>query len=152
MARGIPCWDSQGNPVPVSRPLRSDRHPDGIPDLPPGDARRVRLANESYLALRQAVRLGLQRGILIAVENPRSSLFWKTSFWRDVAHAFSPCGSPGAPMVATVPSSPGLPTRILLSSPCANCVPAALRMRLGASTPRPPTVSPPVGRPPTLVS
>ncbi|CAE7233964.1 unnamed protein product [Symbiodinium natans] len=88
LARGIPCWDSQGNPVPVPRPLRSDRHPDGMPDLPPGDARRVRLANESYLALRQAVRLGVQRGILIAVENPRSSLFWKTSFWRDVAHAF----------------------------------------------------------------
>ena len=88
LARGIPCWDSQGNPVPVPRPLRSDRHADGMPDLPPGDARRVRLANESYLALRQAVRLGVQRGILIAVENPRSSLFWKTSFWRDVAPAF----------------------------------------------------------------
>ena len=35
LARGIPCWDSQGNPVPVPRPLRSDRHPDGMPDLPP---------------------------------------------------------------------------------------------------------------------
>ena len=87
-ARNIPCRDAAGNLVPGPRPLRSESYPDGLPRLNAQDKTRVALANASYEALRQAIALAVQRG-LVAVENPGNSLFWRTSFWVAVRDSFN---------------------------------------------------------------
>ena len=89
-ARDIPCRDAAGNLVPGPRPLRSDFCPDGLPHLNAKDKGRVALASASYEALQQqAIALAVQRGLVVAVENPNNSLFWRTSFWIAVRDSFN---------------------------------------------------------------
>ena len=88
-ARNIPCRDAAGNLVPGPRPLRSESYPDGLPHLNAQDKGRVALANASYEALQQAIALAVQRGLVVAVENPGNSLFWRTSFWVAVRDSFN---------------------------------------------------------------
>ena len=59
------------------RPLRSDDSPEGLPNLSPKDAERVRLANISYDATMDLIEFLVGLGVSCSVENPTNSLFWK---------------------------------------------------------------------------
>ena len=65
------------------RPLRSGDCPEGLPNLSPKDALRVRLANISYDATMELIEFLVGLGASCSVENPTNSLFWKyaTEAW-----------------------------------------------------------------------
>ena len=62
-------------------PLRSERFPDGLPHLRGVDAARVQSANKLYSFLASIVLEAHALNLPVAVENPRGSMFWRTSFW-----------------------------------------------------------------------
>lgn len=62
------------------QPLRSDDFPDGLPDLSPKDQQRVTLANLLFKFSCEVFLAACARGILVTMENPRSSYFWCTSW------------------------------------------------------------------------
>ena len=66
--------------APGPPPLRSDEHPDGLPNLKPHDKLRVEAANASYVAMVDLARFLVSRGCSISIENPKNSLFWKCTF------------------------------------------------------------------------
>ena len=84
-ARSIP----NGGPPP----LRSEHFPDGFKHLRGKDAARVNSANQLYSFLAQVVKEAHALNMPAAVENPRGSLFWRTSFWADCSGflAFTAC-------------------------------------------------------------
>ena len=88
MAPEIPLFDEQGQAVPGPEPLRSLNFRHGLPTLNAKDRRRVQLANACYEALADIILEMNERGVVMAVENPRSSIFWSTSAWARVAHLF----------------------------------------------------------------
>lgn len=59
------------------KPLRSDNHPDGLPNLAPKDLERVILANMSYDATMDLLVFLVSLGVSCSIENPTNSLFWK---------------------------------------------------------------------------
>ena len=63
--------------APGPPPLRSDVHPDGLPNLKDSDRQRVEAANESYRAMITIAMFAISLGISISVENPKNSLFCK---------------------------------------------------------------------------
>lgn len=69
-------------PVPgghAPAPLRSESHPEGLPDLAntnPRDLIRVQAANRLYQLVAEAAVLLHSRGIAFVIENPKNSLFW----------------------------------------------------------------------------
>ena len=77
-AREIPLDD--GGPVP----LRSEAHPEGLPNLSQQDQTRVNLANRVYQVCCQLIFLFHSLGKDWTLENPFRSLFWFTKFWREV--------------------------------------------------------------------
>ena len=83
MARCIQLRDSKGRKIPGPVPLRSQFFPEGLPGLSKSNALRVSLANELYAFLGKVLRYADSRGLIIVVENPRSSLFWQTKWWRN---------------------------------------------------------------------
>ena len=87
LARCIKLRDEKGRLIPGLVPLRSAKFPEGLPNLSPRYRLRVSLANKLYEFVRRVMRLAHKGGLIIAVENPRSSLFWATRWWRD-------CGVP----------------------------------------------------------
>ncbi len=87
LARCIKLRDEKGRPIPGPVPLRSEKFPEGLPNLSPRNRLRVSLANKLYEFVGRVIRLAHKRGLIIAVENPRSSLFWATRWWRE-------CGVP----------------------------------------------------------
>ena len=78
------------NAQPGPRPLRSDEFPDGILGLQEHDAHRVQKANELYQFVTQICVVCTQKGLSWAVENPFSSLFWRTSFWTEAQSSCNP--------------------------------------------------------------
>ena len=66
-------------PDECPRPLRSDLHPDGFPDLTSTEKERVSQANLSYDAMCDLIELLVPLGCSVSVENPIRSLFWKYS-------------------------------------------------------------------------
>ena len=70
---------------PCPGPLRSSQHPDGLLHLSGQDLVRVNRANQLYKFLGVLCSHAYSRNLLIAVENPRHSLFWATSFWSEAA-------------------------------------------------------------------
>ena len=66
------------------RPLRSDEHPMGLPDLAPGERQRVTLANQMYSESCSLFHFCALRGILVTMENPSNSLFWLTQPFIDL--------------------------------------------------------------------
>ena len=77
--------------VPLSmqpRPLRSNEHLDGIPNLSKSDQDRLFKANESYKATKKLVIQLLQMGVLVSIEHPANSLFWETSWIRLLLEQF----------------------------------------------------------------
>ena len=87
LARCIKLRDEKGRPIPGPVPLRSSNFREGLPNLSPRNRLRVSLANKLYEFVGRVIRIAHKRGLIIAVENPRSSLFWATRWWRE-------CGVP----------------------------------------------------------
>ena len=89
LARNIQLRDSVGRKIPGPVPLRSHELPEGLTGLRGKDRRRVSAANRLYEFLSEAIQEALARGLIVVVENPRSSLFWLTRFWKSVAKHFN---------------------------------------------------------------
>ena len=87
LARCKKLRDEKGRPIPGPVPLRSEKFPEGLPNLSPRNRLRVSLANKLYEFVGRVIRIAHKKGLIIAVENPRSSLFWATRWWRQ-------CGVP----------------------------------------------------------
>lgn len=68
------------------RPLRSDKFPNGIPNLRPHERNRVSQANILYFLTAKLVRWADKEGVIFIVENPQFSLFWATTFMTSVSH------------------------------------------------------------------
>ena len=81
LARLVPVYDDAGNQLPAPPPLRSDRYPDGFPWLQGLNRVRVDQANLLYDVVADTCTFPFTRHVLLAVENPRSSLLWRTSMW-----------------------------------------------------------------------
>ena len=93
---GIPCGTaSRARFRRLSRrshgppPLRTDRWPDGIPALSGVNLRRVRLANSLYAFMAHLIPKLSTHNIVWTVENPWTSLLWKTSYWK-IVERFKP--------------------------------------------------------------
>ena len=80
LARCIQLRDAKGRKIPGPIPLKSQQFPEGLPGLSKSNALRVSLANELYAFLGKVLRYADSRGLIIVVENPRSSLFWQTKW------------------------------------------------------------------------
>ena len=70
-------------------PLRTEEEPDGLADLSPSDQLRVQKANALYRAISDLVLVAASRGLVIVLENPRRSLYWRTSAFMRIKHLFS---------------------------------------------------------------
>ena len=81
-ARGIPIWLPNGKCIPGPAPLRSDVFPNGLKGLPWIDRARVSSANRLYHYLTQVALQCIKRQLVVCIENPRNSLYWKTSFFK----------------------------------------------------------------------
>ena len=63
-------------------PLRNDRWPDGVPFLTGLNLVRVRLSNRLYSFMARHIPKLQDNNIVWTVENPWTSLMWRTSYWR----------------------------------------------------------------------
>ena len=81
LARLLPVFDDDGNQVPAPPPLRDDTYPDGFPWLRGTNQLRVQTANVLYNVVADTCEYPFERPVLLAVENPRGSLMWKTTMW-----------------------------------------------------------------------
>ncbi|CAE7643141.1 unnamed protein product [Symbiodinium sp. CCMP2592] len=72
-------------PGPSPALLRSLTFPDGLPHLSGLNLVRVNRANQLYHFTTTICAEAHHRNLIIAVENPRSSLYWSTSFWAAAA-------------------------------------------------------------------
>ena len=84
LARNIKLRDSTGRVMNGPKPLRSSDWPEGLPGLGHKDRLRVSAANKLYDFLATVVDMAHDLGLLVVVENPRSSLFWLTRFWKQI--------------------------------------------------------------------
>ena len=64
--------------------LRTLEWPDGVPWIEQRFVARLTAANRLYSHTKDIVKRCLTLGILFVVENPKTSLFWETSFWKEV--------------------------------------------------------------------
>ena len=84
LARNIQLRDEKGRKMPGPRPLRSAEWPEGLPGLSDKDKARVSAANKLYDFVATIVTQAHSLGLLVVVENPRSSIFWLTRFWKSI--------------------------------------------------------------------
>ena len=100
-AREIPRQFADGRPAP--QPLRSEQHPEGLPNLSASNAERVRIDNEACAFLLKEVQQLANRGGASVRENPWRSLHWhlpmeremmRQGIWRD--KHYSACVFAGA--------------------------------------------------------
>ena len=70
-----------GSVLPAPRPLRSEDRPDGLPFLPEEDRQRVSAANKLYHFLTCLALSCHSRDLIVCIENPRHSLYCRTSFF-----------------------------------------------------------------------
>ena len=66
-------------------PLRTDRHPNGIPGLSYVNRFRVSQSNKIFDLTARIVKFCVLHGIVVAVLSPQFSFFWATTFWTQVA-------------------------------------------------------------------
>ncbi len=88
-AKDIPAFDTSGKPI--SLPLRSPDHPDGLPDLPPHQRNRVRAANQLYALVSRVIHLCEDLRIPWILENPANSYMWTTAPLRTLPSFPSVC-------------------------------------------------------------
>ena len=73
---------ARGRPIPGEdpakgpQPLRSETHPNGLPDLSSSQHERVDKANSCYEATAILVRHLINLGVSVSIENPKNSFFW----------------------------------------------------------------------------
>ena len=84
LARNIQLRDEKGRKIPGPRPLRSEEWPEGLPGLNSKERARVSSANKLYAFVAVIVEQAHSLGLIVVVENPRSSIFWLTRFWRSI--------------------------------------------------------------------
>jgi hypothetical protein len=85
-ARSIPMKRKRpGDPI-APRPLRSDRHPNGVPFLTFIDRIKVCEANKLYHLTAKLIQWAVDTGCIFCVENPQYSFFWQTTFILEVIH------------------------------------------------------------------
>ena len=84
LARNIQLRDERGRRIRGPKPLRSAEWPEGLPGLGDKDRARVSAANMLYEFVAQVVTMAHSLGLLVVVENPRSSLFCLTRFWKGI--------------------------------------------------------------------
>ena len=75
--------DLPGEDPPRPKPLRSLEQPDGISGLKGVDLVRVSAANVLYSFSAEVLELCCSLGKLFMLENPRNSLFWLTTRWKE---------------------------------------------------------------------
>ena len=80
-ARAIPLYNTTGSKRQGPVPLRSDSNPDGLRNLSTQNRFRVSSANRIYHFVTEIALICISRGLIVAIENPRRSLYWKTSFF-----------------------------------------------------------------------
>ena len=80
-ARGIPIQLSNGLKIAGPQPLRTDQQPDGVTHMSYVNRQRVSQANILYKFVTKVALFCIEVGMLVVIENPRSSLYWKTSFF-----------------------------------------------------------------------
>ena len=80
-ARGIPLRLPTGKWVPGPKPLRTDDLPDGVKSLTGVEKTRVESANSLYAFVTKVCLMCLATQKVVCIENPRSSLYWRTSFF-----------------------------------------------------------------------
>ena len=92
---GVPCGTSSrareinlGRGCP--RPLRSEAHPQGIPNLAKHEQERVEQANRIYSFACSLILLCENLGKDWSLEQPWRSLFWHTIYWRSVTQHCAP--------------------------------------------------------------
>ena len=81
-ARGIPITLPNGVKIAGPQPLRTDFQPDGVRVMSYLNRCRISSANTLYEFITAIALYCLRRSMLVAIENPRSSLYWRTSFFK----------------------------------------------------------------------
>ena len=85
-ARSIPLKRKQPGDPDAPRPLRSDRHLNGLPFLLLRDRIKVCQANKLYHLTAKLVKWAVETGCIFCIETPQCSFFWQTSFIQEVIH------------------------------------------------------------------
>ena len=85
-ARGVPIKPPNGFLIAGPQPLRTDEHPNGVTKLSYINRIRVLQANSIYHFITAAAEFCLDHGKLVCIENPRSSLHWKTTFFQPLVN------------------------------------------------------------------
>ena len=80
-ARGIPIQLPNGVKIAGPQPLRTDLRPDGVIHMSYVNRLRVSQANLLYNFVTDVALFCVKIGMLVVIENPRSSLYWKTYFF-----------------------------------------------------------------------
>jgi hypothetical protein len=88
MARNIKLRNSCGKVVPGPIPLHSAQFPEGLMGLTGKNFQRVSAANKLYDFVAHIIKEAVELKLVVVVENPRSSLFWMTRFWKSVSGFF----------------------------------------------------------------
>jgi hypothetical protein len=85
-ARSIPLKRKRPGDPPAPKPLRSDKHPNGLPNLSFVDRPKISKANKLYFLTSKLVQWAVAVGCIFCIENPQFSLFWQTTFMQSVIH------------------------------------------------------------------
>ena len=88
LARNIKIRNSKGHLMTGPIPLRSPKFPEGFPNLKHTNLKRVLAANTLYNFLAKVALIAHERGLIMVIENPRSSLYWLTKFFQKIKHIF----------------------------------------------------------------
>ena len=88
-ARGIPIRLPTGRLVPGPKPLRSDLFPDGFATLSGTSKARVDSANCLYAFVTEVCLYCIKHDMIVCIENPRQSLYWRTSFFKPLSDLLS---------------------------------------------------------------
>ena len=84
-ARGIPIKLPNGFLIAGPQLLRTDGQPNGVTGLSYVNKLRVSQANAIYHFVTEVVLFCLHRGMIVCIENHRSSLYWRTTFFAPLA-------------------------------------------------------------------
>ena len=78
-----------GKKIPGPKPLRSEEQPDGFKHLTGTDKLRVKSANVLYQFITDLCLHCIARSLIVCIENPRQSLYWRTSFFAPLKELLS---------------------------------------------------------------
>ena len=78
-----------GKKIPGPKPLRSEEQPDGFKHLTGTDKLRVKSANVLYQFITDLCLHCIARSLIVCIENPRQSLYWRISFFAPLKELLS---------------------------------------------------------------